>query len=199
MLAGLSADLGVAAAAFVGTNIDNCVVTVAMVATAPAERAKRIASGQVIGFVLLVVVAAAAALALFEFSPRIVGFLGLVPLALGIRGLRGLRHSGGGAAVGRRAVGSGIIAASLITIGSGGDNLAVYIPLFRAAGAVSIAAIVLVFVAGELLLTSFVLRSGLHPRWRGLLVRVGHVATPFLYCAIGVLVLWEAGTLSLLR
>ena len=55
--AGLPADLGVAAAAFIGTNIDNTLVTAAMVAGAPLERAHRIATGQVIGFTLLVAVA----------------------------------------------------------------------------------------------------------------------------------------------
>ena len=97
MAAGLGADLGVAAAAFVGTNIDNCVVTMALVAGAPLERAHRIAAGQVIGFAIVVAVAAAAAALLFEFSAAVVGLLGLVPLALGLRGLVGLArsHSGG--------------------------------------------------------------------------------------------------------
>ena len=59
----------------------------AMVAGAPLERARRIAIGQVVGFALLVVVAAAAAALLFEFSTAVVGLLGLVPLAIGVRGL----------------------------------------------------------------------------------------------------------------
>ena len=96
MAAGLGADLGVAAAAFVGTNVDNTVVAMAMVAGAPLERARRIAFGQVVGFVLLVVVSAAAAALLFEFSTAVVGLLGLVPLAIGVRGLVLLaRHRGG--------------------------------------------------------------------------------------------------------
>ena len=90
MAAGLGADLGVAAAAFVGTNVDNCVVTMAMVAGAPLERAHRIAAGQVFGFAVLTVVSAAAAAVLFEFSTAVVGLLGLVPLAIGVRGLVGL-------------------------------------------------------------------------------------------------------------
>ena len=97
MAAGLGADLGVAAAAFVGTNIDNCAVTMAMVAGAPLERAHRIAAGQVIGFTLLVAASAAAAAVLFEFSAAVVGLLGLVPLAIGVRGLVGA----GAAASGR--------------------------------------------------------------------------------------------------
>ena len=199
MLAGLPADLGVAAAAFVGTNIDNAVVTMAMVAAAPPARARRIALGQVIGFAVLVAVAAATALALFEFSTRTIGLLGLVPLALGLRGLWLLRSPEHRERTARRAVGSGVLAAVFITVGAGGDNLAVYIPLFRVGGATNVVAVAVVFALGEVLLTMAVLRSGDHPRTRAVVARLGVVATPLLYCAIGVLVLVQAGTLSLLR
>ncbi len=148
MAAGLGADLGVAAAAFVGTNVDNCVVTMTMVAGAPLERAHRIAGGQVFGFVVLVGVSAAAAAVLFEFSTAVVGLLGLVPLALGVRGLVGLARARRGtevaaaaaaatkpAAAGRRrwgrrggsrpeqrAVGRSFTAAALVTIAAGGTT-----------------------------------------------------------------------------
>ncbi len=169
MAAGLGADLGVAAAAFVGTNIDNCIVTMAMVAGAPLERAHRIAAGQVFGFALLVAVAAAAAALLFEFSAAVVGLLGLVPLAIGLRGLVGLwrarpaeetDETAAGRAAGlvagardggpaQRAVGRSFTAAVLVTISAGGDNLAAYIPLFRVGGASNLGALAAVFVVGE--------------------------------------------------
>ena len=104
MSAGLPAVLGLAAGAFASTNIDNAVVTVAMVATAPHERARRIAAGQVVGFVTLVIASLGMALLLFEISTRVIGLLGLVPLALGIRGLIGLRHAEGRDRMERRRV-----------------------------------------------------------------------------------------------
>lgn len=224
MAAGLGADLGVAAAAFVGTNVDNTVVAMAMVAGAPVERARRIAVGQVIGFVVLVVVAIAAAAVLFEFSTAVVGLLGLVPLTIGVRGLVALarRHPGGeaeaNAAAGvdgdvgagvrkrrwrwrphteQRAVGRSVTAAALVTIAAGGDDLAVYIPLFRVGGAANVGAIVAVFVVGEALVTWVILAGGRHPKARGAMVRMGHVAVPILLCCVGVLVLVQAGTFSL--
>jgi cadmium resistance protein CadD (predicted permease) len=217
LAAGLGADLGVAAAAFVGTNVDNTVVAMAMVAGAPLGRARRIAAGQVFGFVLLVVVAAAGAAILFEFSTAVVGLLGLVPLAIGARGLFLLaRHresdaAGDGDATERstrrrrnrfrpeqRAVGRGFTAAALVTIAAGGDNLAVYIPLFRVGGATNIGATVSVFVVGEALVTWLILAGGRHPKARGAMQRVGHVAVPILLCCVGVLVLVQADTFSLL-
>lgn len=215
MAAGLGADLGVAAAAFVGTNVDNCVVAMAMVAGAPPERAHRIAAGQVVGFVVLVAVAAAAAAVLFEFSTAVVGLLGLVPLAIGGRGLVGLARrrpdgeaeSNGAAGAKRvrrrrkpeqRAVGQSLTAAALVTIAAGGDNLAVYIPLFRVGGAANIGATVAVFILGEVLVTWLILAGGRHPRARSAMLRSGHVAVPILLCCVGVLVLVQAGTFSLL-
>jgi len=203
--AGLPADLGIAAAAFLGTNIDNCLVTMAMVAGAPVERARRIAAGQVIGFALLVAAAAAAAALLFEFSAAVVGLLGLVPLAIGVKGLIGLRRApdGSRAGTGRfraadRAVGRSLTAAALVTIGAGGDNLAVYIPLFRVGGTTKVAAIAAVFVLGEVAVTAIVLTGGRHPKARALMERLGAVAVPVVLCVIGVLVMLQAGTFSLL-
>jgi cadmium resistance protein CadD (predicted permease) len=199
MLAGLPAELGLAAGAFLSTNIDNGLVAVAMVATAPPQKAKRIAYGQLFGFVVLVIAAAAAAIALFDVPARAIGLLGLVPLALGIRGLIDLRHAEGRQRVARRAVGGGIVAAALVTIGAGGDNLAVYIPLFRVANTGGLIATAVVFIAGEVLLTMFVLSAGRHPRTRAITTRIGTIAAPLLYCVIGVLVLIEANTFSVFR
>ena len=205
----MPADLGIAVAAFLATNIDNCLVTMAMVAGAPAERARRIATGQVIGFALLVVAAAVAAAVLFEFSAAAVGLLGLVPLAIGVKGLLGLRRAPGGSPAGGgrgtrrsrvadRAVGRSLTAAALVTIGAGGDNLAAYIPLFRVGGTANVVTIVAVFALGEVAVTAVVLAGGRHPRARALMDRLGAVAVPVLLCAVGVLVMLQAGTLSLL-
>ncbi len=215
MAAGLGADLGVAAAAFVGTNVDNCVVVMAMVAGAPLQRAHRIAAGQVLGFAVLVAVSAAAAAVLFEFSTAVVGLLGLVPLAIGLHGLVGLArgHTDGEGATSppatparrrrrskpeQRAVGRSLTAAALVTIASGGDNLAVYIPLFRVGGGTRVSAVVTIFVVGEALVTWLILAGGRHPKARRVMLRLGHLTVPILLCCVGILVLVEAGTFSLL-
>ncbi len=225
---GLWADVAVAAAAFAGTNVDNYVVTTTMVAGAPLERAHRIAAGQVTGFCVLVAVSLAGAAVLFEFSPAVVGLLGLVPLILGLRGLAGLRRGHGGhetaerrsGQVGkdgeddqirlppertgrrglltRRAVGQSFTAAAVVTIGAGGDNLAAYIPLFRVGGGTRLGVVSAVFVLGEVAVTALVLWAGRHPRARSVLASTGSLAVPLLLCAVGVLVLVQAGTFSLL-
>jgi cadmium resistance protein CadD (predicted permease) len=191
---GLPAVLGLAAGAFAGTNVDNGVVAVAMVAAAPPARARRIALGQVFGFIVLVLAALGMAAVLFEIPTRVVGLLGLVPLGLGLRGLIGLRHAEERGRLARRAVGSGFVAAMTVTIAAGGDNLAVYIPLFRVDHLAGILETLPVFALCEVLLTLFILRAGRHPRVRAALTTFGALATPLIYCAVGLLVLFEAGT-----
>ena len=198
---GLGADIGVATAAFFGTNIDNCLVTMAMAAAAPLERARRIAAGQVAGSIVIVAVAAAAAALLYEFSAALVGLLGLVPLAIGVAGLIGLRGSGaeaGSGRIARRAVGRSFTAAALVTISASGDNLAAYIPLFRVGGTARLGVIAVVFIVAEFVLTALVLTGGRHPRARSIMTRAGAVAVPVLLCCVGVLVLLESGTFGLL-
>ncbi len=184
-------------------------MTATLVAGAPLDRAHRIAAGQVLGFVALVCIAAAAAALLFEFSTAAVGLLGFVPLAIGLRGLIGLidrpvradeptrsRTRRRRRRATDRAVGRSLTAAALVTLAAGGDNLAVYIPLFRQGGASKLAAIAVVFVAGEIGVTAAILAAGRHPRARDAMARLGAVAVPLLLCAVGVLVLVTAGTLS---
>ena len=95
-------------------------------------------------------------------------------------------------------MGRSLTAAALVTISAGGDNLAVYIPLFRVGGATNIGAILAVFVVGEVLVTWLVLAGGRHPKARAVMLRLGHWAVPVLLCCIGVLVMVQAGTFSLL-
>ena len=51
---------------------------------------------------------------------------------------------------------------------------------------------------GEALVTWLILAGGRHPKARGAMLRLGHVAVPILLCCVGVLVLVQAGTFSLL-
>ena len=178
-----------------------------LVAGAPLDRAHRIAAGQVVSFVAVVILAAAAAALLFEFSPAVVGLLGFVPLVIGLHGLIGLRRHRGvdetpGSQPRRRppatdhAVGRGITSSALVTLSAGGDNLTAYIPLFREGGTTKLLTIAVVFAAGEVGVTAVILAAGRHPRARAVMTRLGAVAVPLFLCGVGVLVLLTAGTLS---
>ncbi len=186
---------GIAAASFAATNVDNLVVTTAQYAAAPAERVRRITTGQLVGYAVVVAISAAGAATLFEIPTRWIGLLGLVPLALGLRGLVALARRRDTPAGARWPLAAGVTTAALVTIGLGADNLAVYIPLFKEHSVGAGAVVVAYFTVFDVALCVGAWRAGRHPRAVALIERVGHWLSPLVYCVIGVVVLVAAGTL----
>ena len=122
--------LAVGAAAYASTNLDNLLVLVALLAAPGLER-RFVIAGHAAGVVT--VTAAIAVLALLpEFAePRHVGFLGLIPLAVGGYQLFGLLRGGGLPADERppQQPGSGFGQAFSLHISGSADTLAVFGPL----------------------------------------------------------------------
>jgi cadmium resistance protein CadD (predicted permease) len=189
---------GAAVVAFVTTDVDNFLLATAQFAVAPAERLRRIAAGQFAGFMTLVAAALAASVALVDIPTRYIGLLGLVPLTLGFRRFvqwrRGQRDITG--PTGGWPLAGGAATAFVITLGSGGDNVAVYIPLFRLAEGWDKGLMVLILALGDVLLLGLALVVGRHRVALKTVERIGASVTPFLYMAIGVAVLVRSGTFS---
>jgi cadmium resistance protein CadD (predicted permease) len=188
--------IGIAAGSFVTTNIDNLVVTTAQFAAAPPQRVRRVAVGQLLGFAVILLASAAAAGALFELPTRWVGLLGLVPIALGIRGLVGLRHRSQDRYDVKTSVAPGLVTTALVSVGNGGDNLAVYIPILRASTLAQGAFFLLCLLALDVLLCAGALLLGRHRRTLGFVGKAGAYLIPIVYCVIGVIVLVRSGTLD---
>ena len=188
--------VGIAVGSFVSTNIDNFVVTTAQFSAAPPQRVWRVVAGQFLGFAFIVLVSAAAAGALFELPTRWVGLLGLVPIALGIRGLMALRHRNQAQYDAQTSVAPGLVTAALVTVGNGGDNLAVYIPILRASKLAEGAFFLLCLLVLDALLCAGALLLGRHPRTLVFVGKAGAYLIPVVYCVIGVIVLVRSGTLD---
>lgn len=118
---------------FIATEIDDFLVAVIIFAqyTKKTERASIIA-GKYIGLAVLAGGSAFLAVFLSMFPHQYIGFLGLVPFALGIKSC--FKKNGDDPADKNNTdikKGAALILFSIsITIGSGGDNIGVYIPLF---------------------------------------------------------------------
>lgn len=186
--------LGVIAAAagtFAGTDIDDLVILTVLFLAARAggrPRPGQIWAGQYAGIAVLVGVSILAALGLTVVPDRWVGLLGLVPLALGIRGF---------ALAIRRAdedepkpVAGSWPAVAGLTIANGADNISVYTPIFRtlspAAGGITVV-VFAVLVAGWLLLAAWI---GSHRRVIDVVERYGHWIVPGVFVLIGLVILF---------
>ncbi|MFE9190867.1 cadmium resistance transporter [Micromonospora sp. NPDC007208] len=184
---------GAAAVVFAATDIDDIVIlTLFFVAarTTGRPRTWEIVAGQYLGIGALALASAVIAGGLLVVPDPWTGLLGLLPIALGVRALR---SSGDGEAP---AVVTGALGVAGVTIANGADNVAVYVPVFRALGVADSAVFLLVFV---LLIALWCVAGawlGGHRRVVRLVERAGAWLVPTIFIAIGLVILVSSGVLG---
>ena len=120
---------------FAATNVDDLIVLTVLFLSGRATGSPRpwqIWAGQYAGIAALVLVSVVAALGLTIVPDEWIGLLGLVPLALGVRGLVAAVRAGDDD--GPPAVASGLLPIAGVTIANGADNISAYTPVFRTIG-----------------------------------------------------------------
>jgi cadmium resistance protein CadD (predicted permease) len=188
-----------AAVVFASTDIDDLVLLTAFFADSRLRRGA-IVAGQFLGIAALLGASLAAAAASLAVPPHWPALLGVVPFGLGLWKLPDLWRRGHGAddetadagSAGRRsAAGAQAFAVAAVTIANGGDNLAVYIPLF--ARDLSVWPVYLLVFA---LMTAAWCWAGhafvRHPAGAALMQRWGHAILPVVLIALGAWILWDA-------
>jgi cadmium resistance protein CadD (predicted permease) len=191
--------LGLAVVLFLSTNVDDFVVLIAFFAN-PSFRARDIVAGQYAGTAALFAVSVAGALFSLVIPEAYVGLLGIFPILVGIRKLLELRHDraedGSVKNLDVTTGGYGKIAnVALVTMANGGDNIGVYIPAFAVHSGSQVAIIASVFVAMTALLCMLAHWMVSHPRLGAPLRRYGHILAPLVLIALGILIIYDAGSL----
>jgi len=176
-------------AAYVGTMIDNLFAFSAQLALTPRDRFGVITAAQVTGVATLVALAAAVGSTLSVVPVRWVGVLALAPWALAWRTWRH-RHDDVVDSARR-----GALTTLAVTIGLGGDNLAVWIPLLRANGLLRGVALGAIFAVWQLFFVALSWALATHPRVVRWGQRRGTYVIPWLYVVLGVVILFECRVL----
>jgi len=192
--------IGVALLLFVTTNIDDIFILVTFFAD-PALRPRQVVIGQFLGNGALIALSLAGALLALVAPVEYIGLLGLLPLLLGTMKLvELLRGTGEPASESASPPGAHrrIIAVAMVTIANGGDNLGAYIPVFATRTPIQLAAIVLVFLVMTALWCFLGYTLVSHPRLGPPIRRIAVPLTPFVLMGIGVLILVESKTYTLL-
>lgn len=195
MIATIAAAIGL----FAATNIDDIVVlAVLFLASSPGRiRGWQIVVGQYLGFIALVVLSVVAALGLTIVPDEWVGFIGLLPLAIGVLGLvRWLRRRGDdddddGAAGALRT--GGLLGVAGITIANGADNISLYTPVFRTISPTDTVLTIVVFL---LLVAVWCVAGravGTHPKVTETLERIEHWLVPAVFVGLGLYIIIESG------
>lgn len=182
---------------FAGTNVDDIIVlTVLFLSVRAVGRPKvwQVWGGQYAGIAVLVAVSAVAALGLTVVPDAWVGLLGLVPFALGVRGLVAALRSGDDD--GPPPVATGLVSVAGVTVANGADNISVYTPLFRTiglAGSLVTVAVFAVLVAVWCAAGSWL---GSHKAVVRVVERYGHWLVPGVFMVIGAVIVAESGVVS---
>jgi len=197
----LAAVVAAAVVAFVGTNMDDFVVLLLLVLGTARDETSRhqIVIGQYIGFCVLLVAGLGGAALFGLIGTQWIGLLGILPIALGLNGFRRAARHSTEEPNGTRFSG-GVLRIAVVTVANGGDNISVYIPLFRelSAGSKVIASGAMLVMLG--LWCAAALTVGHHARLIPGIVRIGRWLTPSVYVVIGIVVIlraavWHAGPL----
>ena len=183
--------LGVVAAsalAFAGTMIDNFFAFSAQLLVTDPSRRRRVSIAQALGVATLVVLATVVGSLLASVPSRWIGVLAIAPWALALHAWRH-RHDHDHEVFRR-----GAVTTFALTLALGGDNLAVWIPLLRTNGSWHVAITIAVFAVLEAIFIVAALRATSHPSVVSWGDRHARQLVPWIYLALGLLILFESRT-----
>ncbi|MEM3341819.1 MAG: cadmium resistance transporter [Thermoplasmata archaeon] len=189
----------VACFAFITTNLDEILVLILLFSSGKYS-AVQIALGFYAGIAVAVIASLLASVFSLFMPEYIVGFIGLIPVLIGIKSFINQIHGSDFEDVGEiksalKKSAVGVASVFLLTVANCGDNFGVYTALFAAASARTIIIYIIVFVVFTALLCIAASSLTRSLRTGRRIALVGEALFPFLVIAIGLYVMVECGTL----
>lgn len=191
-----------AIATYIATSVDEFFIVLVFFSR---EKGKRRMSGvvwgQYLGTTALIVVSLLAAFGL-SFVPQdwIIGLLGLVPIALGLRVAFKKEEEAEEDEVinSTRKYRSVVLSMTLLTIASGGDNIGVYVPLFSSLNVSQIGVTLAVFYISIAILCLLSYRLANFKYLRETIEKYERIIVPVVLIGLGIMILSENGTFAAL-
>ena len=168
---------------FAATNIDDAFLLTLFFARRISPR--RIVAGQYLGFAAIVGISLIGVGGTLAIPHRWIHFLGLLPLALGIKRLFQARRTDSKE---HCASTESVASIAVLTLSNGADNISVYVPFF----VLGRANLVLILTVYAVLVASWCFVGwwlGSHPIVLRLVDRWGHRAVPLVFVGMGIYVL----------
>jgi cadmium resistance protein CadD (predicted permease) len=185
--------------AFAATNIDD-IFLLMMFFSSLSFPARQVTIGQYLGIGLLIAVSILGSLIALVIPTHIIGLLGLVPVAIGIKNLIEARRKGKFSSIqelnGKNRKNNSYLAfltVAAVTISNGGDNIGVYVPLFSKYNTVDqIIVLTSVFIAMTAVwcITAYYLVN--HPLLASRMRYTGNIIMPFVLIGLGIYILTDS-------
>ncbi|MBV8927758.1 MAG: cadmium resistance transporter [Mycobacteriaceae bacterium] len=183
---------------FAVTNIDDMVLLAVFFGRAAGRRdVVRVVTGQYLGFVAILALSVCGAVGAGLLPDSAIPYLGLLPLLVGLRlAWRVWRSRRDGDDV-REGGGVGVLDVASVTLANGGDNIAVYVPVFAVVGTTKMVGFVGLFLVGVAIWCAAGWFVASRPPVARMLSRWGHVMVPAVLIGIGLAILVEGGAFGL--
>jgi cadmium resistance transport/sequestration family protein len=190
--------LGIGAAAFAATDIDDMFVLMAFFATR-RYFTPHIVFGQFLGIGTLIAISLAGSLVALVIPRNFLGLMGLLPIALGIKELLELRKGEEDddeepkPRFQTKAAYLSFLGVAMVTIANGGDNIGIYTPLFAINNEISqLVMFVFIFLALTAVWCGLAYYLVNHSFLAGQIRRIGRFILPFVLIGLGIFIMGEA-------
>ena len=187
---------------FVATNLDNLVLLVVMLG-ADAQNRAAVILGFLAAAICVLCLSAIGAVIGANLDPGLIGYLGLAPLLMGIyllyklfRGDKPDDPSTGDSNSGGQV--SGLLGSFLLMSSNSGDSVAIFFPLLAESGRDALLWIVSTFLLCALLWAALAWGIADQPRIARRIEKVGEKLVPWIMIGMGVYILLDTGTDTLL-
>jgi len=195
--------IAAAAGLFAVTNVDDIVVLSLFFGRNAGHHgaARRIVAGQYLGFTVLLAIGIAVAYGATFLPESAIAYLGLLPLALGLRAAwqawKARQRADSDEQEPEKQDGPKTLQVAAITFANGSDNLSVYIPVFAKTGIAGTS----IYAAVFLIMVAVWCAAGRYFATRPLVARFlsrwGHILHPLVLITLGLLILIQGGAFGL--
>jgi cadmium resistance protein CadD (predicted permease) len=187
--------------AFAATNIDDIFVLMIFFSSLTFP-VRHVVIGQYLGIGLLIVISALGSLIALVVPIYIIGLMGIIPIAIGIKNLVEIRKKDDSYSMQvmqnkKNKSYLSFLAVAGVTFSNGGDNIGVYIPLFSKYNTISqITALTAVFITMTAVWCIVAYYFVNHPLVASRIRYTGNVILPFVLIGLGIYILIESFLLT---
>ena len=188
--------------AFASTNIDDLFILTLFFGD-KRYKSSDVFIGQYLGIIVLIGISVAGSLLGNFVDAQFVGLLGLFPIYLGLKQIVQLiKHRNRDETLQQKELktaNAGILPVATITFANGGDNIAIYIPLFATLTTTEKSIMITIFLVMVLVWLTVAKYLTRYPALSNILSKYGHIITPIVLCLLGLFILKENSTFNLLK
>ncbi|MHC5610992.1 MAG: cadmium resistance transporter [Nostoc sp.] len=202
--------------AFIATNIDDIIILLILFSQVNVNfRPRHILLGQYLGFVAIIIASLPGFFGGLVIQREWIGLLGLLPIAIGLQQLVSRKEetitvqtvsNDFNQSTPTNPVLSFILSVlhpqtykvAAITIANGGDNISIYIPLFAGHDLASLGVILSIFFVMVGVWCAIAYFLSRQPPIAYILSRYGQAVVPFVLIGLGLFIMYERGTFTLL-